>query len=366
MKKVLCLIDSLRLGGGAERQMIGLATFLKSSGYDIDLVSYHNHDSYLELTQRSDVKVTILQAKENKLSKLMAVRRYLKSVGGCDCIIAYKDGPTIIGCLLKLLGERSRLIVSERNTTQVISKKDKLKFMLYRWADYIVPNAHAQEEFIKKNFPKLGGKVVTITNFTDTTHFHPIEKEANDKISILTVARVASQKNIPNYLEAIKLLKQEGFADKVHFNWFGIVQPGEETYGTACFKKRFDLGVEDMIDFHPATKEIVKQYQACDIFCLPSMYEGFPNVVCEAMSCGKPIVCSRVCDNPRIVQENVNGLLFNPNDVNSIYSTLKQIIEMSQSQLKDWGKSSRDIAELKFSKEAFVQNYINLIEGQHK
>lgn len=362
MKKVLCLIDSLRLGGGAERQMIGLATFLKSSGYDIDLVSYYNHDSYAELSQQSGINVTILQAKENKLSKLMAVKRYLKSIGGCDCVIAYKDGPTIIGCLLKLLGGQFRLIVSERNTTQVIRKKDKLKFMLYRWADYIVPNAHAQEEFIKINFPKLGNKVVTITNFTDTAHFCPAEEEINDKVSILTVARVASQKNILNYLEAIKLLKQDGFADKVHFNWFGAVQPGEEAYGAVCFKKRIDLGVEDMIEFHPATKEIVKQYQRCDIFCLPSMYEGFPNVVCEAMCCGKPIVCSRVCDNPRIVQENINGLLFDPNDVNSIYSTLKQIIEMSQSQLKEWGKSSRDIAELKFSKEAFVQKYINLIE----
>lgn len=363
MKKILCLIDSLRLGGGAERQMIGLATFLKSKGYEVDLVSYHNHDSYSELTQWSDIKVTILQAKENKLSKLMAVRRYLKSIGGCDCVIAYKDGPTIIGCFLKLLGGPFRLIVSERNTTQCIRKKDKLKFMLYRWADYIVPNAHSQEEFIKRNFSKLSSKVVTITNFTDTTHFYPVEKVVNEKVSVLTVARVASQKNILNYLEAIKLLNQDGFADKVHFNWFGTVQPGEEAYGAVCLNKRIELGVEDMIEFHPATKEIVKQYQACDIFCLPSIYEGFPNVVCEAMSCGKPIVCSRVCDNSRIVQENVNGLLFDPNDVNSIYSTLKHIIEMSQSQLKDWGKSSRDIAELKFSKEAFVQRYINLIEG---
>lgn len=360
-KRVLCLIDSLRLGGGAERQMIGLSIFLKSRGYEVDLVSYYDHDSYSELTQQEEIKVTVLPAKKNKWSKLIAVNRYIRSRGGHDCLIAYKDGPAIIGCLLKLIGGNFKLIVSERNTNQKISKKDKLKFALYRWADYIVPNSHAQADFIKKHFPKLSNKVVTITNFTDTDHFYPINTVANNKIIILTVARIASQKNILNYLEAINLLKQDGFVDKVHFDWYGTIQPGEEIYGETCFKKRIELGVEDMIDFYPATKEIVKHYQACDIFCLPSIYEGFPNVVCEAMSCGKPVVCSRVCDNPLIVEENANGLLFDPNDVYSIYTTLKQIIKFSQSQLKILGKHSRDIAELKFSKEAFVQNYINII-----
>lgn len=82
------------------------------------------------------------------------------------------------------------------------------------------------------------------------------------------------------------------------------------------------------------------------------------------MSCGKPIACSRVCDNPHIVQENKNGLFFNPTDVDSIYNGLKQIIEMPKEERMAWGYKSREIAETLFSKEAFVQKYIKLIESK--
>lgn len=362
-KKILCLIDTLGMGG-AERQMIGVALFLKQKGYKVDLVTYYGHDFYAGLVEKYGLKSVTLHVKDNKWSKLQAVKRYIKASGGYDWVIAYKTGPAVIACMLKMLGAKFHLIVSERNTNQSISRGDKQKFFFYRWADYVVPNAYSQELFIKQNFKSLSSKIVTITNFTDTEHFNPVAFIANKKINIMTAARVAKQKNIQNYLEAIKRLKEEGYASRVHFDWYGDVQPGEEMYGDTCYRSRVELGVEDMIDFHPATRNIVTHYQSCDIFCLPSIYEGFPNVVCEAMSCGKPIVCSRVCDNPHIVQENVNGLFFNPEDVNSIYKGLKQMIEMSMDERMKYGIKSREIAETLFSKEAFVQKYIRLVESK--
>lgn len=363
MKKILCLIDSLGIGGGAERQMVGLAMLLQEKGYQVDLVAYYNHDSYPELLARPNLKIYTLKTGDSKWSKLIAVKRHIKSTGGYDCVIAYKDGPTIISCLLRLLGGKFRLIVSERNTNQGLSVKDKVKFFLYRFADHIVPNSYSQADFINQNFPNLKERVKTITNFTDTTHFYPIDSTENTKLHILTVGRLTPQKNVLKYLEAIKLFKQEGFVDKVHFNWYGDAQTGDNIYKDTCCKRIKESDINDIVTFHPATKDIVKHYQACDIFCLPSIYEGFPNVICEAMSCGKPIACSRVCDNPHIVQEGVNGLLFDSNDVTSIYHTLKQMIEMPKSKLLKWGASSRSVAEMMFSQDSFVQKYIELIEA---
>ena len=363
MKKILCLIDTLGFGG-AERQMIGLALFLKKKGYRVDLITYHDHDFYSELMDNYGLGTKILTTGNNKWSKLLSVRRHIHKVGGYDWVIAYKDGPAVIGCLLKMIGEKFHLIVSERNTTQTIKTRERVKFFLYKWADFIVPNSFAQSIFIQKNFPHLSDKVVTITNFTDADHFVPNFTFFNERLLIMTVARIAKQKNLLKYLEVVQLFKKNGYAGKVHFEWYGNLQSGEETYGEECRKKRVELGVEEMIDIHPATTDIVKHYQSCDIFCLPSLYEGFPNVVCEAMSCGKPIACSNICDNPHIVQENKNGVLFDPHNEVSMYKRLKRMVDMMQKDREEWGRTSRKIAEKLFSKESFVQKYIDLIEGK--
>ncbi len=100
-----------------------------------------------------------------------------------------------------MLGAKFKLIVSERNTNQSISRGDKVKFCFYRWADYVVPNAYAQANFIKQNFSALSDKTVTITNFTDIDHFKPIATPPNDKIVIMTAARVAKQIIKNNFLK---------------------------------------------------------------------------------------------------------------------------------------------------------------------
>lgn len=359
MQKILCLIDSLGLGG-AERQMIGLASFLQQKGYRVDLVTYYNCNFYFELGKQYGLQSKTLRVNNHYWSKLIAVRKQIKDAGGYDWVIAYKDGPSIISCLLKLFGEKYKLIVSERNTNQTISYKNKIKFFFYRFADYIVPNAYTQEKFIKLNFPKLSKRTITISNFTDTDFFVPGKHVLKDRLTIMTAARVAKQKNIINYLYAIKILKDKGI--NVKFDWFGDVQKGEEAYGEKVLFTLTELNLEDMITFHPATTDVLRYYQSCDIFCLPSIYEGFPNAICEAMSCGKPIICSRVCDNPFIVKENGNGLLFNPNDVDDMALQLEKICTMSANDLTIWGKNSRKIGEKLFSKDAFVAKYISLLE----
>ena len=360
MKKILCLIDGLG-SGGAERQMVGLAILLKQKGYCVDLVSYHQDKSfYVPLAQQGGINPVILQVEESRWSKIKAIRHFIKKKGGYDSIIAYKEGPNAIMCLLKMIGLRGKLIVSERNTDSKVGGKRNY-FRLFRFADYVVPNANAQGEFLSINFPWMNKKIVPINNFTDTEFFVPKDNYQSGNFRILTVARIACQKNILKYLDAIALLKERGLKN-VHFDWYGNTEIGQDCYVQECVDRIKELGLEEIFEFHNATPEILKHYQSCDLFCLPSSYEGFPNVVCEAMSCGKPIVCSRVCDNERIVSEGNNGLLFDPNNVEDIADKLMQMINMPQGQRDQWGRKSREIAVDLLSEESFVNKYISLIE----
>lgn len=357
--KILCFIDALTLGG-AERQMIGLASMLNKKGYDIDLVYYYKDNFYESLVRSEGLNTKYIKVSKSRFSKLYHMCKFVKR-GKYDAVIAYKDGATTIACLLKLLGLNFKLIVSERNTNQGISKRDKVKFNLYkRFADFIVPNSYSQRSFIIKNFRNLEQKTITITNFIDTEHFIPsFNKRGDNVVKILTVARIARQKNVINYLEAAKNIIAQN--RNVIFEWYGDVQPGEEDYAKNCMEKLYGLGIEDNFKFFPAEKNIVAIYQNCDIFCLPSSYEGYPNVICEAMSCGKPILCSAVCDNPMIVENGLTGFMFNPSDVCDISEKINRILSLSKDDFVKMGANCREVSEKICSKDSFVQRYIDLL-----
>ena len=358
MKNILCLIDALTLGG-AERQLIGLASMLQKKGYHVDLAYYYKDNFYEKLASEEELNTFLIDVSNNRISKIWNIYKFVKRAH-YDTVIAYKDGPNIIACVLKLFGLNFKLVVSERVTSQTVTLKDQIKYFIYRWADYVVPNSFSQRTFICKNFPILANKTVTITNFTDINHFTPsLVKRTDDGIRILTVARIAQQKNILNYLQAAKMILDE-FPHSI-FGWYGDVQPGEEKYEELCLETLQTLGISGNFKFFPAKQRILEVYHDYDVLCLPSVYEGFPNVVCEAMSCGKPILCSRVCDNPYIVDEGVNGLMFNPERVDDIYQVIKRYILLSDKEKIQMGKCSRMLAEQKFAEDKFVGRYIDLI-----
>jgi glycosyltransferase involved in cell wall biosynthesis len=251
------------------------------------------------------------------------------------------------------------LIVSERNTTQQIGSNEQIRFALYRFADIIVPNSYSQENFIKTSYPQLAKKVVTITNFVDTDYFKPAAKKAqNSTPTIISVGRITPQKNILNYLSALRILVEKGLKFKAI--WFGNTD--QEDYFQSCNLSIEKLGLRDYFEFRPATKEIKNEYQKADIFCLPSIFEGFPNVLCEAMCCGLPVACSNICDNPLIVQQGVNGRLFNPIIVEEMASAIEEMINFPETGKELMCNSNRGKAIEMFSEKIFIERYIQIIK----
>ena len=83
--------------------------------------------------------------------------------------------------------------------------------------------------------------------------------------------------------------------------------------------------------------DVALLYQKVDLFCLPSIIEGFPNVICEAMASGLPVICSNVCDNPFIVKSQENGFLFKPEDPTDIADNLIKAISLSEREKEIMG-----------------------------
>lgn len=372
MKKILCLIDSLGFGigdsrnvfsGGAERQMAGLGGLLHKKGVNVTLATYHPHNCSDLVFEKYGLRTKYIKSGTTFYTKFLAVEQFLR-IEQFDVVIAYKDGPCMIACICKLLGYKFKLIVSERNSTQNLSFRDRLKFLLYRQSDFIVPNSNTQGMFIMGHYHCLANKVNVITNFVDTKQFSPKKQtidtnKISDGIRILVVGRINPQKNIERFIRVASRLKKENV--RVTIDWYGGVHSNVGKYAESITQQYNEADVYDILSFKDDTSEIDKVYKQYDLFCLPSLYEGFPNVICEAMSSGMPILCSKVCDNPTIVKEGINGFLFDPLNEEDMYATILKAILMDKSQLNSIGEINRTTALNSFSEEVFVRKYLQLI-----
>ena len=330
--------------------------------YNVKIFSYWGEQFWDEYLNVHKIEFENSKGANNKLRKFRTVYRSLNKYNP-DVVIAYLDSPAIIACFIRVIvGKQFKLIVSDRNTTQKLNISERVKFFMFRWADFIVPNSNTQEQFISTHYPHLANKTVAITNFVDTKAFYPrINKTVlRDKIQIVVAARVAPQKNVLLFMKSIKKVIDQGF--EVHVNWIGRANPVE--YYAECVLLKESLKIEDSFTFLDHTSNILLEYQKSDVFCLPSIYEGFPNVICEAMSCGLPILCSDICDNPSIVQDDVNGFLFDPYSIDKMADSIIEFIQLNFEDKIEMGVQSRNIALNSFSKEIFIKNYLQLIDDK--
>ena len=79
------------------------------------------------------------------------------------------------------------------------------------------------------------------------------------------------------------------------------------------------------------------------------------------MSCGKPVLCSRVCDNPNIAKDAYNGFLFDPSSEDDITEAIIRYLNLSDDEKDAMGKASRELALQLFSKEVFLSKYKDII-----
>lgn len=346
--------------GGAQRQLVGLAIMLKEEGYNVKVSTYYDIDFYKKQLNDAGVPNKLIPGADNTKKRILAVRSYFKKEHP-DWVIAYQETPSLVACAAKILGCNYKLMVSERNTTQVVGMNERVRFFLYRWADAIVPNSYSQEKYLAEHHPWMKRKLKTITNFVDLEHFNFVERKKRDFPEIAIAASIWESKNTLGFIDAVADLAKKSF--KFHVSWYGKTESNIE-YFNKCQSKIEDYGVQEYIELKEKTKQIKTVYQTADFFCLPSFYEGTPNVICEAISTGLPVACSDVCDNSIYVHEGVNGFLFNPLDTASIANAFEKMLYVDSTEYAKLSARSRAIAEEKLSQARFINEYIEIIESK--
>ena len=85
-------------------------------------------------------------------------------------------------------------------------------------------------------------------------------------------------------------------------------------------------------------------------------------MICEAISCGIPVLCSDICDNSLYVVDGQNGILFDPYSSKNIANAIVTAIEQTDIEYTSYSLKSRLIAEEKLSKTKFINQYIEIIK----
>ena len=109
------------------------------------------------------------------------------------------------------------------------------------------------------------------------------------------------------------------------------------------------------------TNEVFEVHKKIDLLILISDYEGFSNVISEALASGLPVITSAIPENEYLIEDTVNGFVVNHKDVLSIANGIEKFINLSAIDKNKMGSNNRKNAEAIFDKNSLYENYMNLI-----
>jgi len=177
-----------------------------------------------------------------------------------------------------------------------------------------------------------------------------------------TIGRLTPVKGIPYLLEAARMLLRHGANVKV-------LVVGEGSIRSALMAQTRDLGISEDVVFLGHREDTNALLQALDIFVLPSLSEGIPMALLEAMAAARSVVASRVGGVPEIIEDGSEGFLVEPMDVNGLTEKCLRLIQFPEMAQK-MGQMARARVERDFSSENMAHQvallYKELIESGSK
>jgi glycosyltransferase involved in cell wall biosynthesis len=363
--RVLQLISS---GGyyGAENMLLNLAQSQKSIGCDPCLLLFYNvHQPNVALYERArsrGISVRMLRCEGRAdLRAIREIREYIRT-DQVDLIHTHGYKADLYG-YLAARGEAKPIVATCHNWvggTAALGIYNRLDRMALRKFNGVaaVSNAVAGQ---LRDARIADNKIHTIANGIDIEKFCGAEPawfgsspDAKQK-TIGIVARLDLQKGFEYLLQAIAGLTS------THPD-LRLVIVGEGPDQGAIQSMADRLNLIPRIVFAGQRGDMANVYAGFHIFVLPSLNEGLPMTVLEAMASSRPVIASKVGAIPTVVRDGETGLLVDPKDVVGLRAALDRL-------LSDPALSSRlatqghDWVRRHFTSDAMAENYLRMYES---
>jgi glycosyltransferase involved in cell wall biosynthesis len=356
-QKILFIIPSMR-GGGAERVMMTLLNHLDRSRFDPILALVKKEGPLLDKLP-SDLPIIDLNA-GNARYAIIKIIRLVWSVKP-DVVFSTLGYLNLLIALIKIFLPRNiRLIAREGSIPSVQNKREKyprifdwLYTNVYHRFDCIIAQSQYMRRDLIENFNIPDEKVIVINNPVDIERVTVLSGEMScsypaNKINLLAVGRLSQEKGYDVLLQAMALLTGD-----YHLTILGI-GPDEDM----LLELSENLGLQEKVTFKGFQNNPYLWMKDADLMILSSRYEGFPNVVLEANTCGTPVIAfSCPGGTAEIIEDGVNGFLVKCED----HTAMAEAIEHSRLITWDKMKIQKNISE-KYNINFIINKYENMLK----
>ncbi|MGK7935218.1 MAG: glycosyltransferase family 4 protein [Xenococcaceae cyanobacterium] len=323
-------------GGGAERAAVLLAEGFCQRGHQVSLITIAGKETdFYQLSPQID-RIALHVAKQsptpihglaNNLYRLWILRQTINSWQP-DVVISFLDKTNVL-TLLSLLATKYPVLVCEQNnpTQNDLGRSwHLLRRLVYPLATKVVSSSQGVEQYFKWLSPQQ--KIVI---------YNPLAVPAKQSESFTLPAGVNPQQQ---WLVAMgRLTHQKGF--DLLLKAFATIAPqypdwqllilGEGELRPDLEKLREQLKLVDRVCLPGLIANPFPLLSQGELFVLSSRYEGFGNVIIEAMACGLPVISTDCPSGPReIIRHGIDGLLIPNQDHNSLAQAMASLMEDKQ------------------------------------
>jgi glycosyltransferase involved in cell wall biosynthesis len=360
------VIDSLG-SGGAQRLFINIVNGLAASN-SATVFLYKANSDFFQNELLPEVSVHYLEACTKTGFSFEVLKAIKLRMDEADVVISFLPTANIYCAIASIFSHQTRHIACEMSI--VNEAESTIRRLLANLANYlsgrVICNSFTQYSYICK-LPGMANKVSAIWNgCADRSFVLRRPQTSPHSLSLIVVGRVAYPKNGVRLLQALQMFyERNGFMPYV--TWVGR----DDT------DKRSQIMKQQMLDFlqlHAAVNErfqfigemsdLSKLYADADALVLPSIYEGLPVVICEAMLSGCPVVATKISDNEKILgSKEERGFLCNPLSPEDICKALERRSATSAEKLECMTNDARRFAEEHFSVLKMVDGYRQVIKA---
>lgn len=339
--------------GGAEIMCENLTYALKAMGQDVFVVSLYNQRTPIALRmEEAGIRIEYLDKKLGlDLSMVPQLTKLMKREQP-DVVHTHLDVIKYAVAAAKLAGVKKCVhtvhSLADREAEGRIQKIINGGYFRRGWSVPVALTPQVRDS-VAAFYGLLPEHIPMIYNGIDLSRCIPkTDYSLGETVTILHVGRFDVPKNHPGLLEAFRLLRLTHPECRLRLVGDGDLRADMEALAQ-------EKGLGDVVEFCGMQSNVYPYLHDADIFVLPSIYEGNPMTMIEAMGTGLPIVASRVGGIPDMVADGQSGILVEP-EPESICEGLIRLVENPELR-QSLGQTARTQSQ-RFSAEYMAQDYL--------